>query len=267
MTPLPTPGKMSHAALTCHDLSAAYHHPTRPVFHGVSLQLPLAKWTCIVGPNGAGKSSLLMALAGLMPYTEGAVELLGRPLNQWGRKDLARAMAWLGQRQPSADDLSVHDVVMLGRIPHQGWLAVPTEADLTAVEQAMAATQCASWRDRGFGDLSGGEQQRVLLARALAVQASVYLMDEPLSNLDPPHQADWLFITKNLIGQGKTVVSVLHELPFALQADALVVMDKGIVLHQGPANAPDTHKALETVFEHRVAIHQVAGQWTAIPRM
>src|SRR5690606_8428424 len=102
-----------------------------------------------------------------------------------------------------------------------------------AVEQALRATQAWDWRHRALGQLSGGERQRVLLARLLAVQAQVLLMDEPLANLDPPHQADWLLLVRALVVQGTTVVSVLHEVSLALQADDMVVMAAGRVLHHG----------------------------------
>ena len=234
------------------------------VLHDISLQLPLARWTSIVGPNGAGKSTLLKVLAGLLAHT-GEVALLGRPLAQWGARHRAQQLSWMGQNQASADDLTVYDVVMLGRLPHQPWLAPPSAADHAAVERSLRATQAWSWRSRSLGQLSGGERQRVLLARALAVEAQVLLMDEPLANLDPPHQTDWLLTVRALIAGGKTVVSVLHEISFALQADELVVMDKGRITHQGPCVAAVTHRALEHVFDHRIAVHQLGGQWVALP--
>lgn len=208
-----------------------------------------------------------MALAGLMPLAHGQVHLWGQPLAQWPNKERAKQVAWLGQKSVQADDLRVQDVVMLGRIPHQGWFSSPSPQDLQAVEAAMAQTHCAAWVNRAFGELSGGEQQRVLLARALAVRAKVMLMDEPLANLDPPHQADWLLTIRRLLSQGVTVVSVLHELPIALQADELLVMRQGQVDHQGATNSETTHQALSRVFDHRIRILQVEGQWTCLPRI
>jgi len=131
----------------------------------------------------------------------------------------------------------------------------------------LRATQAWDWRGRALGQLSGGERQRVLLARALAVEAEVLLMDEPLANLDPPHQADWLLMVCSLVASGKTVISVLHEISFALQADELVVMDKGRVTHQGACSDALTHRALESVFDQRIAVHHLAGQWLALPRI
>lgn len=236
------------------------------VLHDITLALPRGRWTCIVGPNGAGKSTLLKALAGLLPC-RGDVALLGRPLAAWGGRARARALSWLGQNEGSADDLTVWDVAMLGRLPHQAWLGAPSAADRAAVEQALRATQAWDWRTRSLGQLSGGERQRVLLARALAVQAQVLLMDEPLANLDPPHQADWLGMVQCLLETGVTVVSVLHEINMALHADELVVMAQGRVTHQGACADPATHRALQAVFDQRIAVRELDGQWVALPQM
>ena len=236
-----------------------------PVLHGIDIALPAGRWTAIVGPNGAGKSTLLKALAGLLPH-DGLVTWQGRPLANLSQRERARTLSWLGQGEAGADDLSAYDVAMLGRLPHQPWLAPPSDADRAAVEQALRATQAWDWRGRALGALSGGERQRVLLARALAVQAQVLLMDEPLANLDPPHQADWLALVRGLVAQGRTVVSVLHEISFALHADELVVMDGGRVTHQGPCNDTATHRAMAGVFGGRVAIHPLEGGWVAVPK-
>lgn len=236
------------------------------ILHGISLALPARRWTSIVGPNGAGKSTLLKVLAGLLAHS-GEVTLLGRPLAAWRGRERAQRLSWLGQNESSADELTVHDVVMLGRLPHQAWLAPPSPADYAAVERALRTTQAWDWRGRALGQLSGGERQRVLLARALAVEAEVLLMDEPLANLDPPHQTDWLLTVRALVASGKTVVSVLHEISFALQADELVVMAQGRITHQGSCRDTATHRALEDVFDQRIAVRQLTGQWLALPKI
>jgi iron complex transport system ATP-binding protein len=235
------------------------------VLHGIDLVLPAGRWTAIVGPNGAGKSTLLKAMAGLLPHA-GTVALLGRPLAALGQRERARTLSWLGQGEVGADDLSAYDVAMLGRLPHQPWLAPPSAADCAAVEHALRATQAWDWRERSLGALSGGERQRVLLARALAVDAQVLLMDEPLANLDPPHQADWLLLVRELVGAGKTVVSVLHEISIALHAQDVVVMAAGRVVHQGASADAATHRALEQVFDGRIAIHPLGSDWVAVPK-
>lgn len=238
----------------------------KPILQGLTLNLAAGRWTSIVGPNGAGKSTLLKVLAGLLPAS-GRVGFMGKPLSAWSRTERARALAWLGQNESAADDLTTYDVAMLGRLPHQPWLSAPSAADHAAVEHALRTTQAWDWRQRPLGALSGGERQRVLLARALAVQAPVLLMDEPLANLDPPHQTDWLALVRQLVQTGTTVISVLHEISVALHADDVLILQQGCVLHHGPCDAPAAHRALESVFDHRIAIHPLAGQWVALPRL
>ncbi len=234
------------------------------VLHGIDLAFPAGRWTAIVGPNGAGKTTLLKALAQLLPH-RGQVWMLDREASGWSHRERARSLAWLGQNEVGAQDLLAQDVVMLGRLPHQPWLGVPGAGDYAAVESAMHETQCWCWRHRPLGELSGGERQRVLLARALAVQAPLLLMDEPLASLDPPHQADWLRIVRAHVARGGTALSVLHEITMALQADEMVVMDAGRVVHQGPCAQAATHRALEGVFQQRVRVHALAGQWVTLP--
>jgi iron complex transport system ATP-binding protein len=235
------------------------------VLHGIKLSIAQGRWTSIVGPNGAGKSTLLKVLAGLLPHA-GRVTLLGQPLAGLSGRARAQQMSWLGQNEAGADDLTVYDVAMLGRLPHQAWLAPPSELDRIEVEQALRATQAWDWRGRPLSHLSGGERQRVLLARALAVQARVLLMDEPLANLDPPHQADWLRMVRQLVAAGKTVVSVLHEISLALRADEMVIMGGGAITHQGDCREAATHRALEQVFNNRIIIAPLLDQWVALPK-
>jgi iron complex transport system ATP-binding protein len=251
-------------AVRAHDIRAKLGNAE--VLSGISIVFPRARWSSIVGPNGAGKSTLLKVLAGLIPFG-GTTELLGQPMHNLPAKQRAQQLSWLGQNEASADDLTAYDVTMLGRLPHQPWLAPANAADHAAVEKALRSTHAWDWRDRALGQLSGGERQRVLLARALAVEAQVLLMDEPLANLDPPHQTDWLLLAKALVANGKTVISVLHEISFALQADDVVVMADGRVTHQGSCSDAASHRAIETVFDQRIAVHQLAGQWVALPKI
>lgn len=253
---------MSRAAFEARGLRVALGGTE--VLHGVDVAIAAGRWTAIVGPNGAGKTTLLKALAQLVT-SQGTVRLLDRDATAWPHKERARTVAWLGQNESGAEDLLAQDVVMLGRLPHQDWLGSPSASDRTAVEQAMRETQCWDWRERTLGSLSGGERQRVLLARALAVQAPVLMMDEPLANLDPPHQADWMAIVRRHVARGGTAVSVLHEITMALHADELVVMREGRLAHHGPCGDRATHAAVETVFDDRIAVHAVGDQWVALP--
>ncbi|HIV71989.1 MAG TPA: ABC transporter ATP-binding protein [Candidatus Aquabacterium excrementipullorum] len=254
-------------ALQAEGLSAA--HGRQPVLHGVNLSVRAGQWLALVGPNGAGKSTLLRSLAGLMPLNAGVVRLLGHDAREMPAQERARQLAWLGQDVGGDPAMAVADVVALGRLPHQGWLGWPDGRvqDRAVVEQALADTDMAWASDRTLGALSGGERQRVMLARALAVQAQVLLLDEPVSHLDVPHQRLVAQVLRREAAQGRCVISVLHELPLALAADRLAVMHQGRLLAEGAADDVAVHRALETVFDQAVAVLRHDGRWTAVPRL
>jgi ABC-type cobalamin/Fe3+-siderophores transport system ATPase subunit len=234
----------------------------------LDLDIPQGQWTSIIGPNGAGKSSLLQAMAGLLMHT-GSLTVNGVELSSLKRKDLSKKLAWLDQGSANSeefgDSLSVYDTVMLGRLPHQGWLHLPSEADHMLVEKALQQTDAWHLRYRPLQQLSGGERQRVLLARLLAVDSDILLMDEPLANLDPPHQADFLKWQGNLLTQGKTLVTVLHEIHFALRADHLIMLNKGKLHFQGSSQDPRTHEALIALFDGRIQLEKLGNDWVALP--
>lgn len=236
----------------------------RLVFERLSLSLPQGQWISIVGPNGAGKSTLLKVLAGLLPC-EGEVLLHGNSLRHMLPRERAQQLAWLAQDESGALDQRVSDVVMLGRLPQQGLLGGISAQDRAACESAMQQTQTLEFADRLLGELSAGQQQRVRLARVLATQAKLLLLDEPLANLDPPHQIDWLQVIRAQVRQGVTVVSVLHELPMALLADQMLILRHGILMHQGACHDVATHCAMETVFDNRVRVVSVEGGWAVLP--
>jgi iron complex transport system ATP-binding protein len=207
----------------------------------------------------------LKVLAGLMPC-DGEVVLQQKLLSAYSPRERAQQLSWLSQQDRAGDDLSVYDVVMLGRLPHQHWWNGASTQDHAVVEQCLQTQQLSEWRHRSLGSLSGGERQRVLLARALAVQAAVLLMDEPIANVDAPHQANWLNTVREVTVQGHTVISVLHDLNLALRADRLVVMQDGkVLLHAGAEDAA-LHTCLQQVFDHRLAFHRLQDQWVALPR-
>jgi iron complex transport system ATP-binding protein len=226
-----------------------------------------AGWTAIVGPNGAGKSTLLRVLAGLQPTNAGDVELDGATLAEVPARVRATKVAWLAQQGESTGELTAREIVRLGRLPHAGLFAPMTPHDEAVVARAMAAAECDAWQDRRLHELSGGERQRVLLARALAVEAPVLLLDEPTTHLDPPHQVALTRLVRQQVQRGTTVVSVLHDLSFALLADHLVVMAAGRIRAEGACDDPALHAALVDVFGGAVRIVQVASRWVAIPHL
>ena len=252
--------------MNTHQLSI-YRGPCA-ILRELNLHIPQKQWTSIVGPNGAGKSSLLQAMVGLLHYT-GSISLGGTDLKTLSNKDRAKTLGWLEQNanthQEFEDCLNVYDTVMLGRLPHQTWLHLPTPKDHLKVEQALKQTHSWELRGRLLNQLSGGERQRVLMARLLAVDADILLMDEPLANLDPPHQADWLKQQKNLLAQGKTLVTVLHEIHFALRADHIIMLHHGGMHFQGSSQDPQTHQALIELFEGRIRLEKAGNDWVALP--
>jgi len=237
----------------------------RLVLHDVSLTLQTG-WTVIVGPNGAGKSTLLRSLAGFQRLASGRVLLQGRPLQDWSVRERAQQLAWLAQQGSATGELTVREIVQLGRLPQLGLFADPTAHDQALVQQAMVAAECDAWPHRRLNELSGGERQRVLLARALAVDAPLLLLDEPTTHLDPPHQVALVRLFKRL-AQERTVVSVLHDVPLALQADRLVIMQAGRVAAVGRVDDPAVHDALAAVFDHAIRIERFGNRFMALPNL
>ena len=219
----------------------------RRVLEQVDLQFT-SGWTAIVGPNGAGKSTLLRALAGLLSPVSGQVSLEGKAWAQWSRSEWAQALAWLPQHDAVSGDLTVRETVSLGRLPHVGLWSAMGPCDEQAVQDAMARADCLAWQDRLVHQLSGGERQRVHLARALATGAEVLLLDEPTTHLDPPHQWALARMLREL-AMSRTVVTVVHDLNLALQADRIVVLAQGRVRAAAPSTDADLHRTLEAVFE------------------
>jgi iron complex transport system ATP-binding protein len=246
------------AALACRELSVGYG--THVVIKNLSIGFVSGRWTSIVGPNGCGKSTLLRALAGLEPTRSGSITLQDRPLSSWRRRERARRIAWLAQSS-AVTDLTAAEVVALGRFAHSGWLAHQQTEDEAAMYRAMMATGSLAWAHRRLSTLSGGERQRVHLARTLAVEAPVMLLDEPTAHLDPPHQEDIVrLLREQAQGCGVSVVSAIHDLSLALAADRIIVLGyRGLVGHGSIAEALAgdwLSAAFETpvnVIEHRGA--------------
>ncbi len=237
----------------------------RRVLEGISAHLSTG-WTAVVGPNGAGKSSLLRVLAGLWQPGQGHVLLGGRTLPEWPVRERARHLAWLAQAQDPSGDLTVLDTVMLGRLPQLGLFGSPTAADRAAVEAALLATESGAWRDRLTLHLSGGERQRVMLARLLATEAPVLLLDEPTTHLDPPHQVALARLLRRL-ANSHTVLSVLHDLPLALAADRVLLLHEGRLVMDAPALDPALHRAIEHVFDQALDIQVHEGRALVQPRL
>jgi iron complex transport system ATP-binding protein len=187
----------------------------RTVLAGVSFSVRAGELIALCGPNGAGKSTLLRVLVGLHAVTSGSVALGGAALVALDRRQVARRAALLPQDTPGELPLSVRETVALGRLPHLGRFQPETDADVAAVAAALQATDVADLAERPVAELSGGERQRVHLARALAQQAPLLLLDEPIAGLDLAHQLRALELLRDTAGAGRAVLVAVHDLTLA----------------------------------------------------
>ena len=243
----------------------------RRVLDAASFELRAGEWTAVVGPNGAGKSTLLRLLAGLRTPSAGQIRLCGRPLPDWPARERAKRVAWLAQQGEAEGELAALDVVRLGRLPRHGLLGAPDAADEAAVRRAMDETEATPFAARRLSTLSGGERQRVLLARALAVEPSVLLLDEPTAHLDPPHQRALLAGLAARARGGAAVLAVLHDVTSALAADRVLLLDRGRLVADGAPSDAGLRAALVTVFGAAFSIETVTlgdrRRWVAVPAL
>ena len=226
-----------------------------PVLKGVSCAAESRAWLSLIGPNGAGKSTLIRAAAGLVPY-QGAILLDGTDVRSLRARDRARLLGYVPQEPVLPPDMTVEQYVLLGRTPHLGYLGVPGRHDRDRAAAAMERLDVARFAARRLARMSGGERQRVVLARALATEPSVLLLDEPTSMLDVGHQQQVLELVDGLRKDGGlTVLSTLHDLTAAGQyADELVLLHEGRVAASGPATAVLTAGLIEAVYAARVSV-------------
>ncbi|MCU0853723.1 MAG: ABC transporter ATP-binding protein [Rhodobacteraceae bacterium] len=230
--------------------------------NAVTLDLPERRITAFCGPNGSGKSTALRLLRGLHRPAAGSVEIVGLPLPDWSARDLARAVAMLSQTPDAPPELTVGDLVMLGRFAHRGRFAGPTAEDRAACDRALAATEMGQFRERPIGQLSGGQLQRAWIAMTLAQNAPHIFLDEPTNHLDVAHAFDVLDLIARLNRtEGRSFVLVLHDLNMALRyADDVVLFDRGRVVVAGPTAEVLTEARVEEVFGIRCRIMSVPGE-------
>ena len=232
----------------------------KQVVDDVGLEVGRGEWVTLIGPNGAGKSTLLRAIAGLVPF-DGAIMLDGEPLERLRRRDVARRLAFVPQSPLLPPDMEVREYVLLGRTPHIGPFGSESRRDVAAARRALERLELGSFAERRLHTLSGGEQQRVVLARALAQEAPLLLLDEPTTALDIGRQQQALELVAELRAQGPlTVLSAMHELTLALQyADRLALLSGGQLVAAG---APAEIATRELIAEHYNARVEVIGEGT-----
>jgi iron complex transport system ATP-binding protein len=239
------------SALAAHDLSVSLDGT--PIVHGVSWSVRSGGWLALIGPNGAGKTTVLRAAAGLVPY-RGSVLLGDRELRSVGER--ARLIAYVPQEPVLPPDMTVGEYVLLGRTPYLSYLGGPGRSDRAAARAALDRLQLNPFTERRLATLSGGERKRAVLARALAQEPAVLLLDEPTSSLDIGHQQQVLDLVDDLrTSDGLTVLSTLHDLTTAGQyADQLVLIHEGRIEAAGAAATVLTQERIARIYAARVTV-------------
>ena len=233
-----------------------YQHPdaSSTAVDGVTLDITAGRMTALLGPNGAGKSTLLQLMLGTLTPQAGEITFRGKPLPQWSRSDLARVMGVVpqGETEPL---FTVREIVAMGRYPYLGPWRREQEHDSAAIEKAMQRCDVTAFSDRWLSTLSGGERQRVRLARALAQEPDILVLDEPTTSLDIRHEMTTFEFLRGLRDNGTTVVLATHNLNLAARyADTLVLLHHGRCVAAGSPQTVLTAERIGEVYEWPVAI-------------
>jgi iron complex transport system ATP-binding protein len=241
--------------LEAREATVRYVPDAPPALEGVTCTVAPAELVAVVGPNGSGKTTLVRALTGAAPLSAGEALVDGRPVGHWPRAELAQVLGVVPQREEIAFPLRVEETVSLGRYARLGPLAAPTRADREAVRAALARCDVASLAGRSVDSLSGGEWQRVRLARALAQEPRALVLDEPTASLDVRHGMELLELVRALVDGGVAALLITHELNLAARfADRMLLLDRGRLVAQGRPAEVLTRETLGRVFQWPVAV-------------
>ena len=246
---------MGGSMLKITDLTCGYGK--RIVLHGVSFTIKQGEFMGVIGPNGSGKTTLLRAISGFLPLTTGTISLEGRETHHMGRRSLARKVAVVTQAPDDTPPFSVEEFVLLGRIPHWRSLQLlETKRDVEIAERTMEMTGIGHLKERGMGELSGGERQLVFVARALVQEPHLLLLDEPTAHLDIGHQVQIMDLLRELNREGSlTIIVVLHDLTLAgLSCERLVLLNEGRLRTIGPPQTVLTKGVIEEVYQTQVTV-------------
>lgn len=237
------------------DLVVRYPGGGRPAVDRVSMDVPDGSLYAVLGPNGSGKSTLMRALLGVLPASGGEALVDDRPVSAWSRRELARAVGVVPQAETLAFPLTVREMVAMGRYPYLGPLATEGERDRTAIARALEQCDVADLAARDVMTLSGGELQRVRIARALAQEPRALVLDEPTASLDIRHEMAILELLRASANAGMTVLVVTHGLDLAARfADRMLLLGGGKVAAEGPAAEVVQSRVLEAVYRWPIAV-------------
>jgi iron complex transport system ATP-binding protein len=241
--------------LEAREITVRYGRATSAALERVSCAVAPGRLVAVAGPNGSGKTTLVRALTGLAPLEAGEVLVEGRPLERWSRGELARVLGVVPQREEIAFPLLVEETVLLGRYARLGPLAAPSRADRLAVQAALERCDVAGLARRPVDSLSGGEWQRVRLARALAQEPRALVLDEPTASLDVRHEMELLELVRRLVDDGMAGLIITHQLNLAARfADRMLLLDRGRMAAEGTPVEVLTRETLARVFEWPVAV-------------
>jgi iron complex transport system ATP-binding protein len=241
-------------SLEARDLVVRYGRG-RPVLDGVSCAAREGRLLAVVGPNGSGKTTLVRVISGLLRPDRGEVTMNGRALSGWSRAELAGVLAVVPQGETVTFPLRVEETVMLGRYARLGPLAAPRAADRAAVADALARCDVADLAARTIDTLSGGEWQRVRLARALASEPRVLVLDEPTTSLDIRHEMELFELVRHLVDGGLAGLMITHHINLAARyADRILLLREGRVAGQGRPAEVFREDTLRAVFDWPLAV-------------
>ena len=228
-----------------------FGYDNRVIFNDLSVSFPQGGFCSILGPNGSGKTTLLKCVAGLLKPDSGTIQLNGKPMSEYKMTEMARTLAYVPQYQDIVFDISVFDYVMLGRNPYQTPWEMQRPEDKEVVEDMLQRCKVWKYRDNLLQALSGGEHQRVMIARAMAQQTGIMLLDEPLSNIDVTHKFEIMDILQQLNEeQGVSILIILHDLPIAKSySKQILLLKEGNVLQYGDRNAVLTEGNIRNCFD------------------
>ncbi len=237
------------------------------VVESVSATVGTGEWLALIGPNGAGKTTLLRAIARLVAFT-GSISLAGQPSSGLGRSELSRHLAVVPQEPSTPPWMTVAEYVLLGRTPHLGALAREGVRDRELAARALARLDLLGYRDRRLGTLSGGERQRVVVARALAQEAPIVLLDEPTASLDIGHQQQALELLDLLRAEsGLTLVTAMHDLTLAAQyADRVLLLARGRVAAEGAPADVLTEALVAGHYGAEIDVVEIGERIAVVPR-
>jgi iron complex transport system ATP-binding protein len=236
-------------------LTVRYPGAERPALAEVSVRVLPGTLHAVLGPNGSGKSTLMKALLGNVPLSGGEVRLDGRPLEGWDRRELARSVGAVTQTETVAFPITVRELVAMGRYPHLGALRPEGPQDRAAVQGALEHCDAISLAHREVGTLSGGEFQRVRIARALAQEPRALVLDEPTASLDIRHEMEILGLLRDSADRGISVLLITHHLDLAARfSDRLLLLNQGRVAAEGTAEEVLQERILEEVYEWPVTV-------------